>query len=132
MGQLAVCDAIKIQISNRQSREPVIRGFDPRIHQERIFLGRWIAGSSPAMTAQDEALHSHGTNVPEFLPERLPPMKEGVSRDPQERARATLKREGAGNAGRSIAPIASCASKKAHGVVATGTPKHPAFPAQWF
>jgi hypothetical protein len=28
----------------------VMRGLDPRIHREDVFLERWIAGSSPAMT----------------------------------------------------------------------------------
>jgi len=30
------------------------------------------------------------------------------------------------------APAASCAVKKAHELVTTGSPEHPAFPAQWF
>jgi len=29
------------------------------------------------------------------------------------------------------APAASCANKKAHELVTTGTPKHPAFPVRW-
>jgi hypothetical protein len=41
------------------------------------------------------------------------------------------KSEGAGNAGARHAPAASCAAKKAHEFVATGTPQHPAFPARW-
>jgi hypothetical protein len=41
-------------------------------------------------------------------------------------------KEGAGNAGRSTAPAASCVKWKTHELVTTGTPNIPTFPAQWF
>ena len=42
------------------------------------------------------------------------------------RSRAPLETEGAGKAGRRLAPAAPV-RKKVHGVVTTGTPRHPAF-----
>jgi hypothetical protein len=47
------------------------------------------------------------------------------------RARATLKR-GHRECRALAAPAASRAVKKAHELVTTGSPKHPAFPARWF
>ena len=41
------------------------------------------------------------------------------------------KTEGVGNAGCPLHPQSVCKGRK-HTVVTTGTPEHPAFPAQWF
>jgi hypothetical protein len=62
---------------------------------------------------EDVSHHSHGTTCPSDASISPP------------------KKEGTGNAGATNAPVARLQQKK-QAAVTTGTPKHPAFPAQWF